>query len=165
MKKISDQGKITLILLCSALACTVVRAQANLPDPGGFVRDFYAVYNATGSAKLADFYTTDATLVDPTFELSLKGREEIGALLVKVLAKYESLDHEVAHTSMAGDDLIVEGTMVGKLGGKIVRVPFVSVFHFAGGKISAQRDMFDTLHFMVQLGVFPSPFQAKPAVK
>jgi len=60
--------------------------------------------------------------------------------------------------------LIVEGKIIGKLGTKTVPVPFVSVFHFANGKIEAQRDMFDILHFLVQLGVVPPPFGPKPSV-
>jgi ketosteroid isomerase-like protein len=53
--------------------------------------------------------------------------------------------------------------MIGKRSGKTVRVPFVSIFHFQEYKISAQRDMFDVTHFLVQLGVIPPPFGPKPA--
>ncbi len=53
--------------------------------------------------------------------------------------------------------------MVGQLNTKTVRVPFVSIFHFKNGKIAAQRDMFDVLHFLVQLGVVPPPFGPKPS--
>ncbi len=46
--------------------------------------------------------------------------------------------------------------------GKTVRVRFASIFHFTGGKISAQRDMFDVLHFYTQLGIVPPQFRPKP---
>jgi limonene-1,2-epoxide hydrolase len=75
-----------------------------------------------------------------------------GELLTKALAKYKTLDWEISNTIKAGDDLIVEGTMIGKLPQKTVRVPFVSIFHFKDSKISTQRDMFDVLHFFLQLG-------------
>lgn len=138
------------------------QTRANPADTGAFVRDFYAAYKAKDAARMAQFYTPDATFVDPSFELNLKGPDQIRELLTRVLAKYESLDWEIAHTAPAGDDLIVEGSMIGKLSGKTVRVPFVSIFHFRGDKISAQRDMFDVVHFLVQLGAIPPPFGQKP---
>ena len=152
-----------LVLSLALAAVTGLRAQSGAPDPKAFLRDFYACYNAQGAAKLADFYTEDATFYDPSFELDLHGRAEIGALFVRVLAKDESLTHEVVRSTALGDDLVVEAVMTGVLHGKTVRVPCVSIFHFTNGRISRQRDMFDTLHFMVQLGVFPSPFQPPPA--
>jgi uncharacterized protein (TIGR02246 family) len=135
-------------ILCIAQA----HAKANAPETKVFVRDFYAAYKAKDAAKMAEFYTNDATFVDPSFELNLKGADQIRDLLTKALAKYETLDFEITHTISAGDDLIVEGLMVGKLPKKTVRVPFVSIFHFNRGKIAAQRDMFDVLHYMLQLG-------------
>jgi limonene-1,2-epoxide hydrolase len=152
------------LLLFAFVAALPVRA-GNAPDPTVFLRDFYACYNAQGAAKLGDFYTPDATFVDPSFELNLNGREEIRGLLTRGLAKYESLENEIRHVTPAGDDLIVEGTMVGKLGGKTVRVPFVSIFHFSGGKIAAQRDLFDVLHFFIQLGMIEHPWAPKPKAK
>jgi len=128
-----------------------------------FVRDFYAVYNAPGVPKMMEFYTPEATLTDPTFGLDLKNRDEIGELLTKGLAKYESLQMQPDHTTLAGDDLVVEGMLVGRVMGKDVRVRFTSVFHFTDGKISAQRDMFDTLHFYAQLGIVPAVFRPKTA--
>jgi uncharacterized protein (TIGR02246 family) len=134
------------------LSASQIRAESNAPKMSSFVRDFYAAYKAKDAEKMAKFYTADATFVDPSFELNLKGPDQIRDLLTKALAKYQTLDWEITHTISAGEDLIVEGTMVGKLPQKTVRVPFVSVFHFKEGKISAQRDMFDVLHFMLQLG-------------
>lgn len=140
----------------SSAALTAAEAQA-------FVRDYYAAYHPAGVPRMMEFYTADATFNDPTFGLDLKSRQEIGDLLTIGLAKYESLELQPEHTILAGDDLVVEGTMVGRLMGKTVRVRFASVFHFTDGKISAQRDMFDTLHFYVQLGIVPPQFRPKPA--
>jgi uncharacterized protein (TIGR02246 family) len=128
------------------------QANSNAPASAAFVRDFYAAYHQKDAAKMAEFYNADATFVDPSFEINLKGRDAIRELLTKVLAKYKTLDWEISNTIKAGDDLIVEGTMIGKLPQKTVRVPFVSIFHFKDSKISAQRDMFDVLHFFLQLG-------------
>jgi len=147
---------LVLMALVSPVGAALTPARAD-----SFLRDFYAVYNATGAAKLADFYAADATLADPSFDLDLHGSAEIGGLLVKVLAKYTALHHEVLHRTIAGDDLIVEGMMIGELMGKTVRVRFVSVFHFRDGKIAEQRDLFDVLHFYEQLGVVPPAFRAK----
>ena len=67
-------------------------------------------YNATGAAKLGDFYTADATFTDPTFGLDLHGRDQIGGLLVKVLAEIRvSSSTRCCTGPIAGDDLIVEG--------------------------------------------------------
>jgi uncharacterized protein (TIGR02246 family) len=129
-----------------------VQAKSNAPASAAFVRDFYAAYHEKDAAKMAEFYNADATFVDPSFEINLKGRDAIRELLTKALAKYKTLDWEISNTIKAGDDLIVEGTMIGQLPEKLVRVPFVSIFHFRNGKISAQRDMFDVLHFFLQLG-------------
>jgi ketosteroid isomerase-like protein len=139
----------------------LAHAELTVAQADAFARDFYSVYNAAGAPKLADFYAAEATLTDPTFGLDLHGREQIGNLLTKALAKYESLEHEVLYRTVAGDDLVVEGLMIGKLSGKPLRVRFVSVFHFKDGKILQQRDMFDLLHFFEQLGVVPMQFRPK----
>jgi limonene-1,2-epoxide hydrolase len=143
---------VTVPLLVVLITSSRLEAASNAPESAAFVRDFYATYNAKGVPKLSEFYAADATFVDPSFELDLKGRDQIRDLLTKGLAKYESLDWEISHTTQAGDDLIVEGIMIGKLKQKTVRVAFVSIFHFKDGKIAAQRDMFDVLHFFTQLG-------------
>ena len=143
-------------ILCGLLVLLAfmsqVRAESNAPKTKDFVRDFYAAYKAKDAARMAQFYAADATFVDPSFELNLKGPDQIRELLTKALAKYETLDWDITHTISAGNDLVVEGTMIGKLPQKTVRVPFVSIFHFKDRKISAQRDMFDVLHFFTQLG-------------
>jgi uncharacterized protein (TIGR02246 family) len=143
---------LALLLLGVLIVGKPVEAKSNAPDATAFVRDFYAAYHAKDAAKMAEFYAADATLVDPSFELNLKGRDAIRDLLTKALVKYKTLDWEISNTIKAGDDLIVEGTRIGKLPQKTVRVPFVSIFHFKDGKISAQRDMFDMLHYFLQLG-------------
>ena len=154
----------TLLAFSLGLTANIAaRADLTAAQADAFVHDFFSVYNAQGAPKMADFYTADATFTDPTFELDLHGREQIGNLLTKGLAKYESLEHEILHKTIAGDDLIVEAMMVAKLAGKSLRVRYVSVFHFRDGKIAEQRDMFDLLHFFEQLGVVPAPFRPKPA--
>jgi limonene-1,2-epoxide hydrolase len=155
--------RLALTALLGLAGITLARAELTAAQADGFVRDFYAIYNAAGAPKMADFYTADATLTDPTFGLELKGRDQIGKLLTAVLAKYKSLEHEVSHTIIAGDELVVEGTMVGQLAGKTVRVRYTSIFHFTDGKISAQRDMFDVLNFYAQLGIVPPQFRPKAA--
>ena len=140
------------IFLLSLLPVLAASAKSNAPETSAFVRDYYAAYTAKDAARMAEFYTADATFVDPSFELDLKGRDQIRDLLKKALAKYQTLDWEITNKIRAGDDLVVEGTMIGKLPQKTVRVPFVSIFHFKDGKISAQRDMFDVLHYFTQLG-------------
>jgi ketosteroid isomerase-like protein len=149
----------------AALAVAVGLASnlhASDPKIDNFVRDFYAAYKAKDAARMAQFYTDDATFSDPSFELVLKGPGQIHDLFEKVFPKYESLDFEIAQTTSAGNDLIVEGGMIGKIADKMVRVPFVSVFHFRGNKIAMQRDLFDVAHFLVQLGAIPPPFAPKP---
>jgi hypothetical protein len=110
--------KTRLAALFVFITSTIIQNPANAADRAAFVRDFYAAYKAKDAARLAQFYTTDATLVDPSFELDLKGLDQIRALFTKALAKYESLDFPIAQTTSAGSDLIVEGSMVGKLSGK-----------------------------------------------
>jgi limonene-1,2-epoxide hydrolase len=156
-------------ILCAAVlglsAGLSGRAELTAIQADAFIKDFTSCYNAQGAARLADFYTTDAVFTDPTFGLDLHGREQIGGLLVRVLAKYESLEHQVLRRTVAGDDLIVEGLMIARLAEKNLRIRYVSVFHFTGGKISEQRDMFDVLHFYEQLGVVPPQFRPKPEAK
>jgi limonene-1,2-epoxide hydrolase len=144
----------TILALFSLLLLPVLPAGAksNAPETRAFVRDFYAAYKGKDAVRMAQFYAGDATFVDPSFELNLKGADQIRDLLAKVLVKYQTLDWEIAHTIAAGDDLVVEGTMIGKLPQATVRVPFVSIFHFKEGKIASQRDMFDVLHYFTQLG-------------
>jgi limonene-1,2-epoxide hydrolase len=144
--------KKSLLLTAIVLTASSVYAKEKTNGRTSFVHDFYAAYSAKDADKLATFYTADATFVDPSFELNLKGRDQIRELLKKALAKYETLEFQITHTIGAGDELVVEGTMVGKLPKDMVHVPFVSVFQFKGEKIAAQRDMFDVLHFFTQLG-------------
>ena len=141
-------GLVAAIVLCAHS----VYAKTTAVDRTSFVRDFYAAYTAKDADKMAQFYAADATFVDPSFELNLKGPDQIRDLLRKALGKYETLEWQITHTISAGDELVVEGTMIGKLPKNTVHVPFVSIFQFKGEKISAQRDMFDVLHFFTQLG-------------
>jgi limonene-1,2-epoxide hydrolase len=142
----------SLLLATIVLAASSVFAKEKTNERASFVRDFYAAYSAKNAEKMAEFYAADATFVDPSFELNLQGPDQIRDLLKKALAKYQTLEFQIAHTISAGDELVVEGTMVGKLPKNTVRVPFVSVFQFKDGKIAAQRDLFDVLHFFTQLG-------------
>ncbi|MEY2486695.1 MAG: SnoaL-like domain [Verrucomicrobiota bacterium] len=150
------------VLLLALIFGAALPGSIGAADTQAFVRDFYSAYKAKDAARIAQFYALDATFVDPSFELDLKGTDQIRALFTMVFPKYESLDWEISHTTTASDDLIVEGTMIGRIGRKTVRVPFVSVFHFRADKIATQRDLFDVLHFFVQLGAIPSPFGPKP---
>jgi limonene-1,2-epoxide hydrolase len=134
------------------LSISTVHGETKAKDRSAFVRDFYAAYTAKDAEKMAQFYATNATLIDPSFELNLKGPDQIRDLLKKALVKYETLEFQITHTISAGDELVVEGTMTGKLPKNTVRVPFVSIFQFKDEKIAAQRDMFDVLHFFTQLG-------------
>lgn len=155
--------KMKFALLSFLVSGVATSTPANTADSQTFVRDFYAAYKGKDAARMAQFYTPDATFFDPSFELDLKGPDQIRDLFSKVFPKYDSLDFQIAHTTANGDDLIVEGTMIGQFSGKTVRVPFVSFFHFRENKISAQRDMFDVTHFLVQLGTIQPPFGPKPA--
>lgn len=141
-------GLLAAVVLCALSA----HAKSKAVDRTSFVRDFYAAYTAKDAEKMAQFYATDASLIDPSFELNLKGPDQIRDLLKKALVKYETLEFQITHTISAGDELVVEGTMTGKLPKNTVRVPFVSIFQFKDEKIAAQRDMFDVLHFFTQLG-------------
>lgn len=130
--------------------------------PKDFLRDYYAVYNATGASRLGNFYADHATFVDPSFGLNLRGREEIGTLLVRALAKYERMEHEVLHTVTSGNELVVDGRLVATLNGKSLRVAYVSFFRFENGKIVSQRDLYDLIHYFEQLGVVPAVFRTPP---
>jgi len=129
-----------------------------------FLRDFFAAYESRDAVRFSEFYATDATFVDPTFELNLNGRQQIREMFAKIFPKYQSLNFQIAHTTTAGENVVVEGTMVGETGGKTVRVPFVSVFQLEGKLIAAQRDMFDVAHYLTQVGRMPAPFGPRPSL-
>jgi limonene-1,2-epoxide hydrolase len=116
-----------------------------------FLSAYYGVFNPVDAAALEQFYAPDATLTDPSFELRIAGRREIGAVLVSALKKYDHLEQQVVHAISARDELVVEGLMVATLRGKELRVHFVSVFRIEGGKIVAQRDLYDVRHYLEQL--------------
>jgi len=84
--------KTIIAALLSLVAVGQMRAETNASETKTLVRDFYAAYKAKDATRMAEFYTPDATFVDPTFELNLKGPDQIRDLLSKALAKYESLD-------------------------------------------------------------------------
>jgi ketosteroid isomerase-like protein len=144
-----------------ALSLGVDSSRPKAGPPENFLHDYYSAYNAQGAARLGDFYAPEATFTDPSFGLNLHGRQQISDLLVRALAKYERLEHEVKHTVTSGEELVVEGEMVAMLNGKPLRVSYVSVFTFANGKIVAQRDLYDLIHYFEQLGVVPQQFRPK----
>ena len=154
------QSRIALIAVVGSAFSPLVHAASSTD---GFLRDFFAAYESRDVARFSEFYANDATFVDPSFELNFSGREQIREMFAKIFPKYQSLDFQIAHTTTAGEDVVVEGTLVGETGGKTVRVPFVSVFHLQGKLIAAQRDMFDVAHFLAQVGRMPPPFGPLPS--
>ena len=121
-----------------------------------FLREYYDVYNPKGSTKLADFYDPSATLTDPSFGLELKGRDQIGQLLVSAVAKYESLEFDILDAFASGDQLAVRGLMRATMKGRTLRVHYVSMFRFANRRIVAQHDLYDVRHLLEQLGTLPA---------
>lgn len=117
-----------------------------------FLREYYALYNPKGSSKLADFYDTGATLIDPSFGLELKGRDQIGRLLVSALAKYDSLEFDILDAVASGDQLVVRGLMRATMKGRPLRVHYFSMFRFANRRIVEQHDLYDVHHLLEQLG-------------
>ena len=150
----------TLIALLSVALSPLAPAA---PPTESFLRDFFAAYESRDAARFSEYYTKDATFVDPSFELDLKGRDQIREMFAKIFPKYQSLDLQIAHSMAAGDEMTVEGTLVGQMGSKTVRVPFVSVFHFQDKLIATQRDMYDVAHFLAQTGRMPPPFGPRPS--
>jgi steroid delta-isomerase-like uncharacterized protein len=134
---------------------------ASAPE-AGFVHDYYDAFAARDAARLAAFYAPGATFDDPSFGLALRGADQIRGLLVAALAKYESLDWSIEHVTRVEATTVVEGIMTGKVAGRTVHIHFVSVFTFADGRIAAQRDLYDVLHFYAQLGVTPPEFRTAP---
>ncbi|HVU17334.1 MAG TPA: nuclear transport factor 2 family protein [Candidatus Didemnitutus sp.] len=147
------------IIAAAILSGSVLRL-AGAPVETTFVRDFYAAYSARDAGRLAEFYAPDASLEDPSFGLSLHGSKSIHDLLAAVLTKYQSLDWSIEHVTSSGETRVIEGTMTGTLGAKVVKVHFVSVFVFSGERIVAQRDLYDVLHFYSQLGIVPPEFRS-----
>ena len=84
---------VTAIVLCAYS----VYAKTKALDRSTFVRDFYAAYTAKDADKLAQFYATDATFVDPSFELNLKGSDQIRDLLKRVRARWYDLRCRLGH--------------------------------------------------------------------
>ena len=86
---------LALGMLGLAGACAL--AKPNTPHTDAFLRDYYATYQSKDAVKLSEFYQVEATLVDPSFELNLKGSDQIRLLFVEALAKYDSLRFMTAH--------------------------------------------------------------------
>ena len=80
------------------LAALCAPANSNTPDTDPFLRDYYATYQSKDAVKLSEFYQAVATFVDPSFELNLKGSDQIRLLFVKALAQYDSLRSVIAHS-------------------------------------------------------------------
>jgi ketosteroid isomerase-like protein len=75
--------KMIFVVLLLFVSGAAVPTPANA-DSQAFVRDFYSAYKAKDVARMAQFYAPDATFVDPTFELDLKGPDQIRDLLRKL---------------------------------------------------------------------------------
>lgn len=145
---------VGIVATCSGLAAVasgVEQIPSTRKDVGEyeiFLREYYALYNPKGADKLADFYDPAATLVDPSFGLDLKGREQIGRLLVSALAKYDSVEFDILDAVASGDQLAVRGLMRATMKGRPLRVHFVSMFRFANRRIVAQHDLYDVRHLL-----------------
>jgi steroid delta-isomerase-like uncharacterized protein len=129
------------------------------------VRRFYEEMNNGRKNELApELFTSDHVMHDPQVPAG-KGPQG----MVEVISAYQKgVDGhwEIEEIFSTGDRVVVRwtgsGTHVGEINGipatgKTVRVDAISIHRMGDGKIAETWEVWDTLTFLQQLGVVPTP--------
>jgi steroid delta-isomerase-like uncharacterized protein len=149
-------------LIAIMIVAVVCVASPGEPKPGtSLVDKNFAAWNSHDPDKVATFYTEDVAYEDVTFGEVAHGREELKKLAAGFFTAVPDMKLERVsvsqHGSHGASEWIFSGTDVGLYKtGKKFSVRGASVFEVRGGKISGNRDYYDSASLMRQVGVLPA---------
>lgn len=149
--------KIPTPCLLAGLVLAALVARADVP--AGFVESYYADYNAQNLDRLAAYYREDCELIDPTFDLHYKSRQEIFDAMKMAMPAYAGFNWRVDRRIEQGDAVAVQGFVSGKFRGRPFGMNFVTVFEFREGRIARHFDYMDAVDFGAAVGQMPQPLR------
>jgi steroid delta-isomerase-like uncharacterized protein len=130
--------------------------------------EYEAVYSKSDYSGVASFYASDAVHIDT--DGRHEGREAIGAYLERADRPFSDISMETLQLIEEGPLLALEWVWRAMNTGplhtpdgaeipathKAVELPGMSVLTVRDGKITSQRDYYDNVSVMGQLGLMPS---------
>ena len=137
------------------------------------VRKVNAAVNAHDLNPIGDMYAEDAELVWPGLG-AIKGRQAVVAFYARILGAFPDVEVTIKRILEQGDTVAVEYTSVGTNGGplplpsgdlpatnKRVTIEAASIGTAdSTGRIKTQREYFDQVDILAQLGLMPDPASA-----
>lgn len=135
------------------------------------VRRLNGAFNAHDLNPIGDMYADDAEFTWPGMP-TFKGRQAIVAFYAQILGAFPDVHVTLKRIVEQGDTVAVEYESVATHGGplplpsgdmfpatnKAVRVQAASIGTAdSGGKIKSQREYFDQVEILTQLGLIPTP--------
>ena len=152
---------VTGLVICAAPLAFVVGGSE--PDTHEELAQRYLeeVWTNGNIAAIDELMTEDFVRVGPTPESCAFSREALKTYAAKVRTAYSDLACQVVETIPLGDDLLVrwscQGTNTGDAWwpatGKKIDIPGTAILRFSGNRIAGERDSWDVLEEMRQLGI------------
>lgn len=130
---------------------------AEAPSAESMVRDYYATFSESpfDVDRLMVFYAENVVFVDPTFDISVTGVDEVRALYAAIGtddSRYRDIRWQIERVIADADDVAIHGRWSGRFDGKAFDIEFVTLWRLAEGRIVEQRDFFDAPTFDEQVG-------------
>ena len=127
-----------------------------------------AAWASHDAEKVVGLFTDDCMFEDVTFELSVRGKEQLRGLVSAVFAAMPDVIFEVTGGVAGGDRAAVEWVMSGIHKGDLPGMPATgkrfsvrgtTILELQGGKISRESDYWDAVTLMKQVGLMKSEAQ------
>ena len=111
------------------------------------VSDYYGTFASAQFEvdRLMDFYQPDVDFADPTFDIAVRGVDEVRKLYAVAgtgESNYRDLRWKIDTIVASGDNVAIHGLWSGRYQGKPFEVPFVTLWGLRDGRIAIQRDFF-----------------------
>lgn len=112
--------------------------------------------------RVVGLFTDDCMFEDVTFELSVRGREQLRGLVPAVFAAMPDVIFEVTGGIAGGDGAAIEWVMSGTHKGDLPGMPATgkrfsvrgtTILELQDGKIRRESDYWDAVTFMKQVGL------------
>jgi steroid delta-isomerase-like uncharacterized protein len=139
-------------------------AAADIPEP---LAAWVAAWAAGDIEGIVAAYTDDAVYEEVPFGIVAHGKDEVRAHIEELFAPTPDLSLVVTNAFVAGDRAAVEWTVTATYTGQMAGLPAgtgqtitvrgTSILELEGDKIRADREYWDALSFLQQVGALPAP--------
>ena len=165
--------RIPLVIVVVLAAVAPLRAQDAVPnptaDPEAFTRAVLEAWSMADIDHILTFYTDDIVYedvpnVDNGWSTIHRGRDAFRQSLIELYAGMPDFAIEFESARAGDDHLVMEWTMTGTHTGDWEGLPAtggsisirgISIAEIEDGRITRNRDYYDSYLFLVQLGVLP----------